>query len=215
LSRLDLQKGSRLPAERELANALGLTRSKLRKGLGRLEAEGLIWRHVGKGTFIGPQTGARPGPVDFDVETSINPHDLMEARLIFEPRAAALAALRGTPAEFDAISGDFERSLAAKSVAEYEVWDARFHRAIICAARNTLLSKISELIDSIRDERLWGTLKQRSSTPERRTHYSLQHRRILAALTERRGADAEEAMRAHLRDVQRDLLGDATESPVR
>jgi len=41
--------GDRLPAERELTQRLGLSRSELRKGLDALEREGTIWRHVGKG----------------------------------------------------------------------------------------------------------------------------------------------------------------------
>jgi DNA-binding FadR family transcriptional regulator len=209
LSRLDLRTGAKLPAERELATVLGLTRSRLRRGLERLEADGLIWRHVGKGTFIGPQTQARAGQIDLDVASSINPHDLMEVRLIFEPRAVALAALRGTPAQLDDIASHYERMLAAKSVSEFELWDGRFHRAIIGAARNALLTKISELIDSVREERIWGTLKERTATPERRAHYSTQHREILDALTERRSADAEDAMRRHLREVQQNLLSAA------
>jgi DNA-binding GntR family transcriptional regulator len=44
---------SRLPTERELCRALGVTRTAVRKALATLEAEGQLWRHVGKGTFVG------------------------------------------------------------------------------------------------------------------------------------------------------------------
>ena len=47
----ELEDGGRLPPERDLALSLGLSRGALRKALADLEAEGVLWRHVGKGTF--------------------------------------------------------------------------------------------------------------------------------------------------------------------
>jgi DNA-binding FadR family transcriptional regulator len=69
-----------------------------------------------------------------------------------------------------------------------------------------LLMKVSELFECARDDRIWGKLKETSSTPERREFYTRQHRDILHAMIERRSADAEVGMRAHLRDVQPDLI---------
>src|SRR6201996_1254298 len=97
LNHLGLRSGSKLPAERALARELGITRSVLRTGLERLEADGLIWRHVGKGTFIGRprRTGQSGRSIDF--ENLMNPQDLMEVRMFLEPPAAALATMRATP----------------------------------------------------------------------------------------------------------------------
>ena len=47
----DYPLNSRLPPERSLCETMGVTRAALRKALATLEAEGQIWRHVGKGTF--------------------------------------------------------------------------------------------------------------------------------------------------------------------
>jgi len=44
--------GTRLPSERDLTNRFKITRANLRKAFDILEREGVIWRHVGKGTFI-------------------------------------------------------------------------------------------------------------------------------------------------------------------
>ena len=62
LAQLNLPENARLPAERELCDVLGVSRGELRKALALLEAEGEVWRHVGKGTFL----GARPPDGTFD-----------------------------------------------------------------------------------------------------------------------------------------------------
>lgn len=51
--------GGRLPPERHLTGELGMSRSTLRRALDALERDGVIWRHVGKGTFNAhPEDGA-------------------------------------------------------------------------------------------------------------------------------------------------------------
>ena len=56
--------GQRLPPERELAARIGIGRRALRRALEVLEAEGRIWRHQGKGTFL----GSRPAHAATDLE---------------------------------------------------------------------------------------------------------------------------------------------------
>ena len=82
--------GARLPPESQLAEELGVSRGTLRHALADLEAEGLIWRHVGRGTFIGNR------PVDTVQDLSAvtrrtNPAVVMEARLSLEPEPPQLA----------------------------------------------------------------------------------------------------------------------------
>ena len=60
-------KGSKLPSERALAEELGITRPLRRKALSKLEAENLIWRHIGKGTFVGTTTDVN-GSYSLDVD---------------------------------------------------------------------------------------------------------------------------------------------------
>lgn len=52
-----LSEGDRLPPERTLCTMLGVTRSELRKSLLLLEAEGLLTRHVGRGTYLARRPG--------------------------------------------------------------------------------------------------------------------------------------------------------------
>ena len=73
----------RLPPERELAQSLEVGRAALRKALATLQSEGVVWRHVGKGTF----TGERPIDTVADVNAMVqrtNPLEVMGARIAFE-----------------------------------------------------------------------------------------------------------------------------------
>src|SRR5262245_6366529 len=79
--------GSRLPPERELCTVIGVTRAQLRGALAKLEADGLIWRHVGKGTFV----GLRPLDNHADISSMTertNPIELMNTRMLLEPEVA-------------------------------------------------------------------------------------------------------------------------------
>src|SRR3954447_17059046 len=80
----------RLPPERVLAAQIGIGRRALRRALEVLEAEGRIWRHQGKGTFLGP----RPPQIHTNLEElseRTHPLEVMDVRLEIEPALARLA----------------------------------------------------------------------------------------------------------------------------
>src|SRR5450631_1505961 len=80
----------RLLAEPQLSELLDIPRGRLRTHLRRLEKDGLIWRHVGKGTFVGPRTAQLVGTVP---SSSVSPSDAMDGRLMVEPLLAGKAAV--------------------------------------------------------------------------------------------------------------------------
>lgn len=195
----------RLPPERELARRLKVSRGTLRKALEALESEGRIWRHVGQGTFAGRRGAGlsdRPG----DAISRTNPAEVMEVRLMLEPRIAALAAWRATPAELRDMEAAVARGGAAEDTATFERWDGRLHRLIAVSARNALLLSLFDTVNAARQSELWGRLKAASLTVERRRAYVRQHGRILSAIRDRATEGAARAMREHLEAVQRHLL---------
>ena len=116
----------RLPPERELAVILGLTRNRLRSGLKKLAAEGLVWRHVGKGTFF----GRRLFPAATHLQISpladlTNPREVMEARLSIEPELAKLAAYRAKGSDFTEIDNCMRKMDAVDNWDAFEVWEIR------------------------------------------------------------------------------------------
>jgi len=70
-----------LEPERVLALRIGCSRETLRAALDVLEKEGLIWRHVGQGTFVGPRPAHEPIRPSILAEMA-SPADVLDARLL-------------------------------------------------------------------------------------------------------------------------------------
>jgi len=196
---------SKLPPERDLAKKLNASRANLRKALAVMEAEGKIWRHVGRGTFLGrpPVDNNTPLP---SIARSTNPMEIMETRLVVEPRLAGFAAIRATSAEIAQMYRCVEKSELATETSTFELWDATLHRLIAEAAHNYLLLSVLNVVNTMRQDKLWGRLKKSVVTPKKMIEYSIQHRACIEAIENRYVADAERIMTMHLEMVSKDLL---------
>lgn len=195
--------GGKLPTERDLAARLPAPRSAVRRALDSLERDGLIVRHVGRGTFLTDTadhhlSGAPP-------DTS--PAEIMQVRLTIEPPIAALAARSANQADLDRITGCLQAGGRCDSFETFEAQDSKLHRAIAQAAHNGLLIAMFDVMSTARALPVWGSLKRRTSTAERRQAYHRGHALIVTALADRDPAGAEAAMRTHLRDVSDNMLG--------
>jgi DNA-binding FadR family transcriptional regulator len=196
----------RLPPERELAEMLGLTRTQLRSGMKQLEAEGLIWRHVGRGTFFGaaPAKGcAQAAPAE---GSSANPRELMEARIALEPQLARLASTHATADDLIRLERCLERALAAPTPQLFMTFDADLHLAVAESSHNTLLIDLFRSMNTVRHRVLWGRLDGDFLTPDLRKQYDGQHRSIVQAIARHDATQAENQMRFHLETVERQLL---------
>jgi DNA-binding FadR family transcriptional regulator len=195
----------RLPPERELAQTLGLTRTQLRTGMRQLEAEGVIWRHVGRGTFFGTQPGE--GNADPSRPASgANPRELMEARIALEPQLARLAASFATADDLLRLDRCLERAVAAPNAALFQTFDADLHRAVADASHNALLVDLFKSMNEVRHRVLWGHLKGDFLTADLRKEYDIQHRAFVDAIRRRDPVAAENHMRSHLQTVERHLV---------
>lgn len=199
------QSQDRLPPERELADKLGLTRTQLRTGMRQLEAEGLIWRHVGRGTFF----GARPAVAKPELPrplTSSNPRELMEARIALEPQLARLAATHATTDDLNRLERCLERAVAAPNARLFQTFDADLHLAVAEASHNTLLIDLFKSMNAVRHRVLWGRLDGDFLTADLRKEYDGQHRAFVNAIRRREPVAAENLMRFHLETVERQLM---------
>ena len=193
--------GERLPSERQLCLNLDISRSGLRKILSHLEAEDLVWRHIGKGTFIGPRPALSTEA--FNVVTQkTNPLEIMEARLMLEPKIAAAAAQRASFQEIERLALCAKRNDEAKDLKTNEKWDVLFHETLVIATGNSLIISLYSGISKMRLSEEWYLKKQEWITPETWVSFKEEHTAIVKAVRERNGTKAEEAMFNHLLSVR-------------
>lgn len=195
------QLGERLPSERELCEALAISRSGLRKILSHLEAEDLVWRHIGKGTFIGPRPALSTEAFNI-VTQKTNPLEIMEARLMLEPQIAAAAAQRASFQEIERLAHCAKRNDEAKDLETNEKWDVLFHETLVIATKNSLIISLYAGISKMRMSDDWCLKKQEWVIPENWDSFNKQHTAIVSAVRDRNELKAEEAMYNHLISVK-------------
>ncbi|MCT7374249.1 FadR/GntR family transcriptional regulator [Chelativorans salis] len=205
LAQMDLSGETRLPPERELCESLGVSRGDLRKALAILERDGRIWRHVGKGTFVGS------GPIEETIGISeiagrTSPADVMRARLIIEPEISREAALHATLDDIVAMRQSMAQTRVAETWRQYENIDNLLHRQIAQASRNNVLLGLFDVLNAVRRTVVWGRLRSDGTRPPADHHSFTDHERIVDAIAERDLAGAAAAMRLHLQQVGRRLI---------
>jgi len=200
--------GYRIPTERELSGQYGLSRSAVRRVLADMKDKRLITQTVGSGTYVSEQVNeALAAAANRAGQLPTSPAELMSARVVLEPAIVAMVIVNATSLDFARMSDCCDQGEAAKTLEQFEHWDALLHEAIADAAHNSFISKVFRLMNQVRAQGEWGALKRRSATPERRREYQHEHRALVAALQDRDGARATELCLAHLAHVRRNLLG--------
>jgi len=199
-----LKPGDQLPAERDLAQRFGVSRTAVREAVKALREKGLVEAYSGRGTFVtnGTSHAIRQS---LDLMIRINQQEgwthLAELRYILEPEIAALAAPRIEEqllATMREAVAAMERSLHDPDA--YVEADLDFHLALAESAGNPLvLSLLDSIVGLLREQR--SRIFNVAGGPERGQFH---HKRILAAVEARDADAAREAMRAHLQQVLAD-----------
>lgn len=203
-SRGEFVKDGRVIAERNLAEQLDVGRRALRKALDLLEAEGLIWRRQGQGTFVGTPPTPRLRKLE-GIATKTSPFEIMEVRQEIEPSMARFAALRASQGDIDAMRTMVENAARATTQGEYEKWDAAFHQKLAESVKNTLFLAVFEAVNAVRRDAAWARLRESSHSDSLINDLSAQHRDIVDAIEQRDPKRAEAAMRRHLSQVEQAL----------
>lgn len=194
----------RLPPERVLAAELGVTRANLRNALDVIASEGLVWRQVGRGTFIGARSVINLSEVHY-LSSITRPDEISDARLIIEPELARLAALNSNARDLRELRLCNSRCRSASDWHAFEAWDNRFHYAIAVATRNKLLMTVFETLNAVRRSPVWRTERE-TAGPTKAYPTPDQHQAIYEAIKRRDPEGAAEMMRVHLGSVQSRLI---------
>lgn len=202
--------GTRLPAERELAQQHNVSRPTVREAIIALEVQGLVEVRVGSGAYVLrlPGKGDIPG-------FNITAFELTEARLLFEGEAAALAAIQITDEEIDEIEA-LVREIARENQEPKgaENADRAFHIAIARATRNHAVLDTIEHLWSLRSTSPEAALLHEKARTANVKPVVAEHTAVLEALKARDPAGARSAMRAHLTAVLDSLLFATEEKAV-
>jgi GntR family transcriptional repressor for pyruvate dehydrogenase complex len=196
-----LQPGDKIPAEREFARSLNVSRASLRTGIGYLAAMGVMKVRHGVGTFVAD------GPAEFSKGSlslmgalhGFQSWHMFEARMILESNLAALAAERGKEEHHTALAEEVAEIFAnVNSPGDFLIHDVLFHRIVSQASGNPILAALMETITS-------ALYDKRRKTVERSTDLresAEMHRKIYRAIRARDPIEARKLMEQHLHMAQ-------------
>ena len=206
-----LRPASRLPVEKDLAAALGVSRNPLREGVRALSMMGVLETRQGDGTYVtklDPSMLLAPLGFVVDLQDGSGTHHLHAVRRILETEAAASASLRIASAELDAAAellrhNEVELTLEEPNHETVIENDIAFHRIIAEAAGNPVLTA---LIDALGGRTMRDRLRRSISQPGADETAHREHLSILAALTTHDPDRARTRMAAHLFTVEDYLI---------
>ena len=207
------QTGDRLPNERTLAEQFAASRTSVREALRGLEQQGVIY------TKKGVTGGAFVADLDHRLVSrsfqtlltlrKISINHIAEARLIFEPQAARLAALRATRQDLEELEEVIETmNNAVESGKSPKSFDLKFHKLVARAADNPILEMLADSMLEVASQ----VITELHPSMEVLRHVVRRHQEVFEAIKSKDGDLAFSLMSQHIVDVQRRLAPPANGS---
>lgn len=194
--------GDKLPNENELSEELNISRTTLREAIRILVAYNVLEIQRGKGTFVTQSAFEQQSDLGRLSDIKVNAKDLYEMRLIFEPEAAYLAAIRGTDAEIKRIL-DFGAKIEQEIKSGQDRTDNEhsFHKAIAQATHNEFMNQLMPILyQAIAKGVTLSAMSQKAVTDT-----VGDHRMIMDFLEQRNAEGARNAMKIHIMHAIREL----------
>ncbi|SHO57403.1 FCD domain-containing protein [Vibrio quintilis] len=202
--------GDRLPPERDIAEAMEVSRSVVREAIIMLELQGMVEVRKGSGVYVTAlpeniQEGVLPHS---RIGSDIGPFELLQARQVVESQIAGFAAEHVTKNDISKLRDalNTERQQLETGHGDYD-GDEMFHLTIAEASQNSVLSDIVKDLWLRRDDSpMWRQLHTRITNVTYRTAWLEDHEKILHALQRRAPEAARNAMWQHLENVKQTLF---------
>lgn len=194
--------GDKLPNEIELSEELNVSRTTLREAIRILLAYNILEIRRGKGTYVTAKVLEQPQDLEQLSAVKVNAKDLYEMRLIFEPEAAYLAAVRGTDAEIKRIL-DYGKRIEdeIRNGTDRTRDEHSFHKAIAQATHNEFMNKLMPILYQAISK---GVVL--STQSEKAMNDTIgDHRMIMEFLEQRNAEGAKNAMRIHIMHAIKEL----------
>jgi GntR family transcriptional repressor for pyruvate dehydrogenase complex len=200
-----LRVGDRLPPERELASALGVSRVAVREAMRVLQAMGVITQGTGSGRDAGTVLTAAPGEAltrlirIHVLLASVGSDDVVRARIALERESARLAATHATQDDHDQMRSHLRAMEASGvSVEDFNDHDTAFHVAIARASGNPLVAALTTALRNAMRATLLERLRRDGNFPATARRLCGDHDGIFAALLAGEGRTAADLVEAHI-----------------
>lgn len=203
----EFKPGDRLPTEPVLAQMLGVGRTSVREGIGKLRMLGVVEVRRGLGTFIcdNARTDPQLAFLQWTAEHHYRIIDLFEVRMALEATAASLACARATAAELRALEKAAKDHVAAHQsddLVNLVSTDQAFHVALVTCSHNNALRHVYDiLVPQLLDYR------RKSLALAGAAHRSADdHMSIVSAIRDRDAHAAEQTVNKHLSTLYQEIV---------
>lgn len=200
--------GDRLPAERDIASQLGVSRPVVREAMIALELLGLVEVKTGSGIYVKSLVTDGAPVLDDSPDHGPSPYDIIKARRIIEGETAAIAAQNASPRILVALLDSIEKmendvANGVQNVTHREDGDWVFHSQIAAATGNSVMQSIVEQLWEGMRRPIFVAICARVSLPENAQRAVADHKIIYQAIKKMDACAARESMWAHIDQVHR------------
>ncbi len=205
-----LRPGERLPAERDLATRMNVSRPSLRTAIADLEARQLLSTKAGAGVFVAEVLGSAFSPPLIALFASHDEalFDYLSFRRDLEGLAAERAAKLASDTDLQVIQTVFDKMISAKSPQLEARFDAEFHLSIIDASHNVVMLHMMRSMFELLQTGVFYNRQIMFKQQTTREALLAQHRAINDALQKRDPGLARAAVELHLNYVEQALRAD-------